>query len=130
MVEHSDVPDSESHEAGSPEDSGRARRCPWCGSRDVRLVQRGFTGPTDERDQYITCRNCKRLAYEIISRNARDMRLGQYRAGGTYRDSLRQTKYQINRVLKVGSNEFLLYVKPIIRLGDSSRSDSLRRGRY
>lgn len=91
------------------------RVCPWCGSADTTLVQRGFTGPTDERDQYFTCANCGQLTYELVSRTVRDMRLGQYRARGTYRDSVRQTKYQITRVLKVGNNEYLLYLKPIVR---------------
>ncbi len=130
MVEHSDGPDAQPRTAGASGDSTRTRQCPWCRSRDVRLTQRGFTGPTDERDQYILCNNCKRLTYEIISRSSRDMRLGQYRVGGTYRDSVRQTKYDITRVLKVGSNEFLLYVKPIIRSGDPPRTGLLRRGRY
>lgn len=129
MVDSADRPDAESRAGGPPGDQPRVRRCPWCQSRDVTLTQRGFTGPTDERDQYITCNTCKRLTYEIISRTARDMRLGQYRAGGTYRDTRRQTKYDITRVLKVGSNEFLLYVRPIIRSGDPLRSTLLRRGR-
>jgi hypothetical protein len=90
------------------------RVCPWCASTDTRLVQRGFVGPTDERDQYFTCASCNRLTYEIVSRTVRDMKLGQFRAGGTFRDSARQTKYTISRVLKVGFNELLLYVKPIV----------------
>jgi hypothetical protein len=98
-----------------PTTRGEPRQCPWCGSNDTRLVQRGLIGPTDERDQYFTCRNCDRLTYEIISRTMRDMRVGQFRAGGTFRDSARQTRYHINRVLKVGMNEFLLYLKPITR---------------
>jgi hypothetical protein len=130
MVESNDRPDAESRDGDIHREHVRVRQCPWCQSRDVRLVQRGFTGPTDERDQYITCNNCKRLTYEIISRTTRDMRLGQYRTGGTYRDTRRQTKYDITRVLKVGSNEFLLYVKPIIRSGDPIRGGFLRRGRY
>jgi hypothetical protein len=93
------------------------RVCPWCASTDTRLIQRGFIGPTDERDQYFTCNACNRLTYEIVSRTVRDMRLGQFRAGGTFRDSARQTKYTISRVLKVGFNELLLYVKPIIPPG-------------
>lgn len=111
-------------------ETDRVRRCPWCGSKNITFVQRGFTGPTDERDQYTTCNNCKRLAYEIISRSARDMRLGQYRSGGVYRDSLRQTRYTINRVLKVGANEYLLYVKPVVRDGATTRASQIRRGRY
>lgn len=130
MVEDTDGPDADSREAKSSKESQRSRQCPWCRSRDVRLTQRGFTGPTDERDQYFLCNNCKRLTYEIISRSTRDMRLGQYRTGGTYRDTVRQTKYDITRVLKVGSNEFLLYVKPIVRATDNSRPGFLRRGRY
>ena len=129
MVDQPDRPDAASRDGGSPADGIRPRRCPWCSSQDVRLVHRGFTGPTDERDQYISCNRCKRLTYEIISRSARDMRLGQYRTGGTYRDTRRQTKYDITRVLKAGSNEYLLYVKPIIRSGNDTPG-TLRRGRY
>lgn len=78
-------------------------------------VQRGFVGPTDDRNQYLTCNACKRLTFEIISKTVRDMRVGQFRAGGTYRDTANQTKYTITRVLKVGMNECLLYVKPLMR---------------
>lgn len=106
---------SNSSEATSGASRSEERRCPWCGSTNTRFVQRGFVGPTDERDQYFTCRSCDRLTYEIISRTMRDMRLSQFRAGGIFRDSARQTKYHINRVLKVGMNEFLLYLKPITR---------------
>ena len=110
-------------QADEPADRVTQRQCPWCDSTNTRLVQRGFTGPTDERDQYFTCNDCGRLTYEIVSRTMRDMRLGQYRAGGTFRDSARQTKYTISRVLKVGMNEFLLYVKPIV----ARRDDGPRR---
>ncbi len=112
VLSRSETSHSRASESASRSES---RRCPWCGSTETRLVQRGFVGPTDERDQYFTCRDCDRLTYEIVSRTMRDMRLGQFRAGGTFRDSARQTKYHINRVLKVGMNEFLLYVKPITR---------------
>jgi hypothetical protein len=91
------------------------RECPWCNSRRTHLVQRGFTGPTDERDQYLTCDGCGRITLDIVSKTMREMRVGQFRMGGTYRDSLSQTKYTITRVLKVGLNEYLLYLKPIIR---------------
>ncbi len=43
------------------------------------------------------------------------MRVGQFRVGGMYRDTGSQTRYTITRVLKVGMNECLLYVKPIMR---------------
>ena len=78
-------------------------------------VQRGFVGPTDDRNQYLVCNRCDRLTFEIISKTVRDMRVGQFRVGGNYRDPMRQTKYTITRVLKVGMNECLLYVKPVIR---------------
>ncbi len=78
-------------------------------------VQRGFVGPTDDRNQYLSCNACNRLTFEIISKTVRDMRVGQFRVGGTYRDTASQTKYTITRVLKVGMNECLLYVKPLMR---------------
>lgn len=98
--------------------------CPWCGSTNTVRVQRGFVGPTDDRNQYLTCNACNRLTFEIIAKTVRDMRVGQFRAGGSYRDAARQTKYIITRVLKVGRNECLLYVKPVIR----PESDSKRAG--
>lgn len=100
-----------------PEDAstqGNRRECPWCGSSNTVFYKRGLTGPTDERDQYFTCEDCGRRTYEIVSRTSRDMRVGQFRAGGSFRDNARQTKYTISRVLKVGMNEILLYLKPIV----------------
>ncbi len=99
----------------SSSDREARRQCPWCDSFDTRLVQRGLTGPTDERDQYIVCNNCQRITFEILSRSNRDMRVSQFRTGSTVRDNASQTKYTIHRVLKVGVNEYLLYVKPITR---------------
>lgn len=96
-------------------DSSDGHRCPWCGSQDTVFVQRGFVGPTDDRNQHLTCRRCNRLTYEIVSRTPRDMRLGQFQVGDFWRDSARQTKYVITRILKVGVNETLLYVKPVVR---------------
>lgn len=90
------------------------RRCPWCGSSATRLVQRGYTGPTDEVDQYFTCHQCGKTTFELIAKSAREMRLGRFRAGGMYKDTVNQTRYQVSRVLKVGLNEYLIYLKPII----------------
>jgi RNA polymerase subunit RPABC4/transcription elongation factor Spt4 len=102
---------------------GDEHLCPWCGSADTVHVQRGFVGPTDDRNQYLTCNDCDRVTFEIISRTVRDMRVGQFRVGGSYRDASRNTKYTITRVLKVGMNECLLYVKPVIRAeAESNRS--------
>jgi hypothetical protein len=90
------------------------RRCPWCGSNATSLVQRGYTGPTDEVNQYFTCHSCGKITYELIAKNARDMRLGRFRAGGVYKDAVHQTRYLVSRVLKVGLNEYLIYLKPIV----------------
>lgn len=111
----------------TPIPEGERRRCPWCGSENTKLMQRGFTGPTDERDQYFICRDCEMLTFEIVSKTARDMRLGQYRLGATYRDNPRQTRYRISRVLKVGVNEHLLYLKPIVRQEQPAAERSARR---
>ena len=89
------------------------RFCPWCGKSDTVLVQRGYTGPTDEIDQYFRCKTCGRITYEIVSKSAREMRLGRYRAGGVFKDPVHRTRYSINRILKVGVNEYLLYLKPL-----------------
>lgn len=90
------------------------RRCPWCGSTNTRLVQRGYTGPTDEVDQYFTCGDCAKVTYELVAKTAREMRFGRYRPGGVYRDHAHQTRYHVSRILKVGLNEYLIYLKPIV----------------
>jgi uncharacterized Zn finger protein len=90
------------------------RRCPWCGSTETRLVQRGYTGPTDEVDQYLTCEACGRVTYELVAKTAREMRLGRYHAGSVYQDRGSRTRYHVQRILKVGVNEYLMYLKPIV----------------
>lgn len=105
------------------------RKCPWCGSHQTRWVQRGYTGPTDEIDQYFSCAACGKLTFEIISKNGREMRMERYRLGGIYKDLVHKTKYSISRILKVGLNEFLIYLKPLPDDGDidvSSNSPSSR----
>jgi hypothetical protein len=89
------------------------RLCPWCGSPDIQLVQRGYTGPTDEVNQYFTCGSCGKVTYELVAKTAREMRLGRYHAGGIYRDNVHQTRYSVSRVLRVGLNEYLIYLKPL-----------------
>jgi hypothetical protein len=89
------------------------RTCPWCGSGETRFVSRGYTGPTDETDQYFTCASCGRRTFELVAKSARDMRLGRYKPGDIYQDRPHRTRYQISRVLRVGSNEFLIYLKPL-----------------
>lgn len=90
------------------------RQCPWCGSEETRLVHRGYTGPTDEVDQYFTCQTCGKVTYELVAKTSREMRLGRLRPGGVYRDRTHQTRYHVSRVLRVGLNEYLVYLKPIV----------------
>lgn len=94
-------------------ESGAERVCPWCGGAAARFVSRGFAGPTDANDQYFVCGSCRRTTYEMVSKTSREMRLGRYKAGDTYQDRTNRTRYHINRVLRVGANEFLLYLKPL-----------------
>lgn len=87
--------------------------CPWCEATDVRFVQRGYTGLTDEVDQYLVCNSCGKTTYQLIAKTAREMRLGRYKPGDIYQDRQQNTRYTINRVLRVGQNEFLIYLKPL-----------------
>jgi hypothetical protein len=100
------VVDSERREPG-------ARICPWCDSADVRFVQRGYAGPTDEVDQYLICDACNTRTYEIVAKTSREMRLGRYKPGGVYQDRPHKTTYSISRILRSGQNEFLIYLKPL-----------------
>jgi hypothetical protein len=108
---------------GQSADGKPGHPCPWCGSSDTELVKRGFIGPTDDRNQFLTCNDCNQLTWEIVSRTARDLRVGQFQVGDIWRDMSRQTRYTITRILKVGMNEILLYVKPIIRAENKPAND-------
>lgn len=106
---------------------GIARQCPWCGSDQTTFVSRGYAGLTDETDQYFHCANCGKTTYELMAKSAREMRLGRFRAGDIYQDRANQTRYQISRVLRVGSNEFLVYLKPLPPV-DASRGNAVPPG--
>lgn len=97
------------------------RVCAWCGSAEGSFISRGFAGATDANDQFFACAACKRTTYEILSQTGREMRLGRYKAGDVYQDRTNRTRYLIGRVLRVGANEFLLYLKPL----DSSSPSAL-----
>jgi hypothetical protein len=73
-------------------------------------VQRGLAGATDERDQFFSCDECGRVTYEIVSRTPREIRIQRMEAGREVR--LNGHVYIVSRVLKVGLNESLVYVKP------------------
>ena len=90
--------------------SDGTRRCPECGGTNVSLTQRGLAGPTDESDQFFECRDCGRITFEIISRSARDVRMEKIAAGKTLRAGGHD--YRVVRILKVGLDEFLVYVRP------------------
>lgn len=109
----------------TPEPVVSERQCPHCGSTNVRLVTRGYTGPTDETDQYFECNVCHQVTFELVAKNAREMRLGRWQAGGVYREPTTQSRYHISRILKVGVNEFLIYLRPLTdESADASPSSS------
>lgn len=87
------------------------RSCPWCGSAEVDTVQRGYAGKTDENDQFFRCHACGKVTWEMVSKTAQEIRLGRYEPGKPFTE--RGDRYLIRRVLKVGFNEYLLYLKPL-----------------
>jgi hypothetical protein len=88
------------------------RLCPTCGSPHLLQTMRGYAGRTDTPHQYWTCQQCGQVIYEILSVAQRDIRLNRYEAGGVVvRDNL---TYAIQRILKVGFDEHLLYLKPVL----------------
>ena len=98
-----------------PDADERVRPCPWCNSGNTHHTLRGYVGGSNDRDQYLTCNQCRRITYEIVSRTPRDMRLGHFQVGDIWRDHARQTKYVITRILKAGASETLLYLRPVVR---------------
>src|SRR6476619_2534450 len=64
--------------------SSEGRRCPWCGSTDVELVQRGYAGKTDANDQHARCRACGKTTWEIVSKTTQELRLGRYEVGKSF----------------------------------------------
>jgi hypothetical protein len=50
----------------------------------------------------------------MVAKTAREMRLGRWHTGGVYKDPVNKTRYSVSRVLKVGVNEYLIYLKPIV----------------
>jgi len=107
------------------EKGGEIKRCPWCESTDVEAVQRGFAGKTDGNDQYFRCRNCGKTTWEMVSKTAQEARIGRYQAGKSFTE--RGDRYLIRRVLKVGFNEYLLYLKPA-PLPQQQNADEPRQG--
>lgn len=98
---------------GSESGGNADRACPWCGNASTTFVSRGYAGLTDETSQYFICGACGRTTFELVAKSAREMRFGRYKPGDIYLDRANRTRYQISRVLRVGSNEFLIYLKPL-----------------
>jgi transposase-like protein len=86
------------------------RTCPECGSVDTVLVQRGFAGTTDDHNQYFTCNDCGKVTFEILSRTPREIKVGRLELGRQVRHE--GSEYIVSRILKVGLNESLVYLKP------------------
>jgi hypothetical protein len=85
------------------------RVCPDCGGDNVELTQRGYAGRTDERDQFFNCLDCGRTTYEILSRNAREMKLDRFSNGDVIEAGGKP--YRVTRILKIGVDEHLIYVR-------------------
>lgn len=90
--------------------TSEGRNCPACGSNRTVFVQRGLAGLTDESDQYFRCLECEHVTYEIVSRTEREVRAARLAPGRSIRE--RGSAYTVRRVLKVGVNEYLVYLTP------------------
>lgn len=86
------------------------RICPDCGSDRTELVQRGLADLANETDQYYRCLDCGRVTYEIVARTAREIRAGRIELGRVIRAGGRS--YTVRRILKIGVNEYLVYLRP------------------
>lgn len=85
--------------------------CPVCGGAQLVQTLRGYAGRTDTPHQYLTCQSCGQIIYEIMSVTQRDIRLYRYEVNGLLTHE--GLTYQIRRVLKVGFDEYLLYLKVV-----------------
>jgi hypothetical protein len=86
------------------------RVCPDCGSERTTWTKRGLIGPTDESDQFYQCRDCGRITFEIVARTSRDLKVNQIAPGKVILQA--GDPYVVSRVLKVGLDEFLVYLRP------------------
>lgn len=97
----------------SPTPDEEPRRCPHCGSDDVHFVQRGYAGLTDAAHQFVACNACDKKTYEILSRTERDLRIERLEPGTQFR--FEGADYRVKRILRVGLNELLVYVDPVVK---------------
>ena len=87
-----------------------AANCPACGSERTRRTRRGYAGNVDTADQYVTCADCGETTYEIISRSERELRVDRLEPGRRFKHE--GSEYIVSRILKVGLDEALVYVRP------------------
>ena len=92
-----------------PVTSAERRICPDCGSEHIEVTNRGYAGKTDERHQFFVCFDCGRTTYEILSWSARDMKLERVSTGDVIEAD--GHPYRILRILKIGLDEHLIYVR-------------------
>lgn len=86
------------------------RQCPNCGGTRTEFVRRGYAGATDAKDQFFTCLDCGKVTYEIISRTRRQLRIDRIEPGRRFKHQ--GEDYTVLRVLQVGFDEALVYVRP------------------
>jgi hypothetical protein len=124
LADHVRYPDRRSEKKGEmrPVSTAERRICPDCGSDHVELTQRGYAGRTDERHQFFDCVDCGRTTYEILSRTVREMKLERVGTGDVIEAD--GHPYRILRMLKIGLDEHLLYVR-----ADNDARRELRPGR-
>ena len=85
-------------------------RCPACGGTRTHRTRRGYAGQVDTPDQYVTCSDCGETTYEIISRSERELRVDRIEPGRRFKHA--GSEYIVSRILKVGLDEALVYVRP------------------
>jgi hypothetical protein len=85
--------------------------CPACGGDQLVETRRGYAGQSDTPHQYVTCQDCGQVTYEILSVTQREIRLYRYEQNGIL--AREGATYQIRRLLKVGFDEYLLYLRLI-----------------
>ncbi len=84
--------------------------CPACGGSRTRRTHRGYAGRVDTPDQFVTCSDCGETTYEIISRSERELRVDRLEPGRRFKHQ--GSEYIVSRILKVGLDEALVYVRP------------------
>lgn len=89
--------------------SASIQSCPICGSADLVQTPRGYAGHADTPHQYLTCRECGQVIYEILSATQREIRLYRFEVNSLVTRG--ELTYQIRRILKVGFDEYLIYLK-------------------